>query len=249
MIRPADPRPAAPLLAIDTSTPIGSVAVGTSARVMAEVSVGVRARQAESLLPAIDFALRSAGVSTSGLGGVVVSGGPGSFTGVRIAGATAKGLVRALGVPFFAYSGLLAQAASAALHDRPVCALFDARRGEVYAAAYAFPGFSAVETRLEPAARTLDAVLGWAEETRTLAAARGGPDSQRMLFAGEGAIRYRDRIEGAGGVVAPPQLSSPRAAALLWLAGVDPARGRVSDPVAWEPDYLRGSGAERSVRG
>ncbi len=221
------------LLALDTSTPTGSVAVGRSERLLAEVVMGVAVRHAEALMPAIDFALGRAGLAPDALAGIVVAGGPGSFTGVRIAGAAAKGLARALGVPLYAYSGLLVLAAGAAAADRPVCALFDARREEVYAACYCFDG--GVSALLEPAPRPLGAVL------ETLS-------GERPLFVGDGALRHRARIEAAGGRVAPAHLAVPRASTLLWLVDVDPS-GRVDDVAAWEPAYLRPSGAERAACG
>jgi tRNA threonylcarbamoyladenosine biosynthesis protein TsaB len=223
-----------PLLALDTSTPVGSVAVGRASNLLAEVTLGGATRHAESLLPAIDFALARAAVRPAALAGIVVAAGPGSFTGVRIAGAAAKGLARALEVPLFAYSGLLVLAAGAAAADGLVCALFDARRDEVYAAVYDFAG-PAPRTRLEPAARALDAVLAEI-------------DGLRALYVGDGALRHRARIEAAGGRVAPPHLAVPRAAALLWLAQVDPA-GRIEDVAAWEPAYLRPPGVERAACG
>jgi len=222
-----------PFLALDTSTPVGSVAVGRGDRLLAEVVMGVAVRHAEALMPAIDFALGRAGVTPPGLGGIVVAGGPGSFTGVRIAGAAAKGLARALEVPLFAYSGLLALAAGAAACDGPVCALFDARRDEVYAACYRFDG--GVRTLLRPAPRPLASVL---EELA----------SERVLYVGDGALAHREAIEAAGGRVAPVHLAVPRAASLLWLVDVDPS-GRVEDAASWEPAYLRPSGAERATCG
>lgn len=223
-------------LALDTSTRLGSVAVGRGGEVLAEAAVGVRARHAETVLPAVDFALRSVGVEPAELTGVVVGGGPGSFTGVRIAAATAKGLVRALGAPLFSYSGLLALAAGLGAESRPVCALLDARRGEVYAACYRFPGYARVETLLEPGARGIDEVVDRLER-------------EQPVWAGRGALRYREALEAAGGAIAPGHRASPRAAALLWLAELEPEAGRVEAPGRWEPAYLRASGAERRARG
>ncbi|MBX6363490.1 MAG: tRNA (adenosine(37)-N6)-threonylcarbamoyltransferase complex dimerization subunit type 1 TsaB [Gemmatimonadetes bacterium] len=222
-----------PYLALDTSTPVGSIAVGRAGRLLAEVVLGVATRHAESLLPAVDFVLARAGVRPADLAGIVVAGGPGSFTGIRIAGAAAKGFARALGVPLFAYSGLLALAAASASADRPVCALFDARRGEVYSACYAFPGLAAVEERLAPAPRPLGTVLALLADAAP-------------LYVGDGALAHRAAIESAGGLVAPAHMAAPRAGALLWLADVHPA-GLVRHPEAWEPEYLRPSGAERNA--
>ncbi len=226
------------LLAMDTSTDLGSVAVGRSGELLAEVVAGVRARHAESLLPAVDRAIRLAGVELKAIEGVVVGAGPGSFTGVRIAAATARGLVRALGVPLFGYSGLAAVAAGIGAGDRPVCALFDARRGEVYAACYRFPGYAAIETLMAPAVVGLGEVL-----SRFGANGSGVPPA---LFAGDGATRHRPEIAAGGAEVAPPHLSVPRASALLWLASLDAASGRIPRPADWEPEYLR-EGGPRAV--
>ena len=223
-----------PYLAIETSTAIGGVAVGRGERLLAEVVVGVQARHSEVVLPAVEFALRAAGVPAERLAGVVVGGGPGSFTGVRLAAATAKGLIRALGVPLFAYSGLAALAAAVMAGDRPVCALFDARRGEVYAACYRFPEFARMEAILGPVACRIEDVL---RETAGMS----------PIYVGDGALRYRDAIERVGGVVAPPHAGAARASALLWLADLAPEAGRVDAPAQWEPLYLRAAGSEREA--
>jgi tRNA threonylcarbamoyladenosine biosynthesis protein TsaB len=136
-----------PLLAIDTSVAAGSVAVGEGARVLAEVSLGVSGQHSTALMPAVDAAVRWAGLTRAELGGVVVAGGPGSFTGLRIGAATAKGIVATLELPLWAYSGLLGAAAGCALPAPggtvSVCSLFDARRRDVYAAVYRFEEWGA----------------------------------------------------------------------------------------------------------
>jgi tRNA threonylcarbamoyladenosine biosynthesis protein TsaB len=223
--------PAGPVLALDTSTSVGSVAVGDGDALLAETVLRVGAGHSQALLPAMDRALRSAGLAPADLRAVVVAGGPGSFTGVRIGAATAKGIVHALGVPLYAYSGLLATAAGCWGAGRPVCALFDARRRDVYAACYRFG--RGVEEVLAPEALALDALLE---------RLRGEP----VLFTGEAALLHREEIEREpGGSVVPPHLAVPRASALLALLREAPERGRVPDPAQWEPEYLRASGAER----
>jgi tRNA threonylcarbamoyladenosine biosynthesis protein TsaB len=222
-------RGAGPILALDTSTVTASVAVGRGGELLAEALAGSRLRGADAILPAIDAVLRSAGVAPRDLEAVVVSGGPGSFTGVRLAAATAKGLVRSLGVPLYAYPGLMALAAGVGAGDAPVCGLFDARRGEVYGACYRFPGWSSVETLLAPAVLPLASLLAMLR-------------SWSPAYAGEGASRHRAQIEAAGCVVAPLHLTPVRASALLWLAEAVPAAGLVSDPGTWEPEYVRAPG-------
>lgn len=217
------------LVALDASTDLGSVAIGRGTELLGEVAVGVHARHAEALLPALDFLLRAARVEREAIRGVVVGAGPGSFTGVRVAAATARGLARGLGVPLHAWSTLAALALEAG-GERPVCAMLDARRGEVYAAVYRSAGRDRVETLLPPA--VLD-----------LAALRDAVRRHDPAFAGPGAERYAAELPG------PPIRAMPRSSALLRLAAADPAGGRIADAAGWEPDYLRASGAERERAG
>ncbi len=232
--------PAGPVLALDSSTHVGSVAVGDSEGVRAEVTLGAGPGHSSSLLPAVERAMHAAGVSRGELSAVVVGGGPGSFTGLRVAAALAKGMVQALGVPLLAYSGLLAESAVGWGAEGAVCALFDARRRDVFAACYRFPapisssGLPAVEVALEPTALRLDELI---ERLRQ--------DPPRLLV-GDAARMYREELERElGALVLPAHLGPSRASALVWLALWAPALAAAADAADWEPDYLRASGAER----
>ncbi|CAN5352266.1 tRNA (adenosine(37)-N6)-threonylcarbamoyltransferase complex dimerization subunit type 1 TsaB [soil metagenome] len=225
--------PAGPLLALDTSTAVGSVAVGEDGAASAEEVIRMGKQSSAELLPAIDRVLRAAGLQPADLAGVVVGGGPGSFTGVRVAAATAKGLAHALEIPLRAPSSLLAVAAVCAADPREVCALFDARRGDVYAAAYRFGG-GVPQERLAPVAIALHELLARYR------------DAEPPLFTGEGALLHAARIrEELNAEIAPAHLAVPRASALLWAACAAPELTRVVDAAAWEPLYLRAAGAER----
>lgn len=217
-------------LGIEAATPVGGIAVVRHGVLLAEVTLGLTTRHSELLLPAAEFALRAAGVERTLLDGIVVGEGPGSFTGVRIAAATARGLAAALEIPLYAVSSLSAAAAATGVRERAVCALFDARRGEVYAGCYRFAD-AGVEVLLAPVAAPLAEVLAQVE-------------AHAPVFAGEGAVRYADRLPRAP---LPPLLSPPRAAALVWLHEQAPEQGRVQAVAGWEPSYLRTSGAERGL--
>lgn len=225
---------AGPILALESSTSTGSVAVGDAGGVFAEVVRDVAGGHSAALLPAADEVLRAAGLQPTDLAAVVVGEGPGSFTGLRIAGATAKGMLQALSIPLYGYSGLLATAAAAWSAAGPVCALFDARRRDVFAACYRFGLPGGVTVEMEPAAMALDALIDLFAE------------GEVPLFVGEGALRHAAELERTlGARVGPAHLAVPRASALVWLAVTAPGKGRVEDPSAWEPEYLRASGAER----
>jgi tRNA threonylcarbamoyladenosine biosynthesis protein TsaB len=130
------------LLALDTSTPATALALGRldRERGTSELVAGVThddlARPASSLLAArISALLGEAGLTPRDLGALACGVGPGTFTGTRVALATAKGLAFALPCPLHALSTLAALAAGAT-RDGPVLALLDARRAEVYAARF-----------------------------------------------------------------------------------------------------------------
>lgn len=220
-----------PVLAIDSSTRSAYVAVEVEGRIAAEEAVTAQANASSALLPAVDRALRVAGVAPADVAAIVVGGGPGSFTGLRIAAATAKGVVAALRVPLYAYSGLLGFAAAHRDAGRAVCALFDARNREVFAGCWRFGG-AAVDEVLPISALGIDAVVE---------RLRGEP----VRFVGEGAALHRELLaEAFGGDAVAEEERSP-AAGLLWLARAVPDLGRVADAAAWEPEYVRAAGVER----
>ena len=226
--------PAAMYLAFDTSSPLGSVAVGQGANVLARVLIEHRAEHASRLVPAIDEALEEAGVDRPELAGVIVGEGPGSFTGVRVAAATAKGLTRALSVPLWAISSLAA--AALASDSGPVrYALFDARSDRVYGACYGV-GSADVQTLVAPHAGNLRDVLD-------------GDVPGGVVFVGDAADRHRAVIEGAGYWVADRNTVASLADGLLRYLGLRPDHLAIEDVEAWEPAYLRPSNAEPPWRG
>jgi len=121
------------ILGIDSATPLASIAVVDDARVLAEARSETTGHRAD-LLVLIDRVCREAGVAPGELDAIAIGAGPGSFTGLRIGMATAKGIAFAAGKPLWAVSSL---AALASLVDKPlVTAVLDARRGEIYAGVY-----------------------------------------------------------------------------------------------------------------
>lgn len=219
-------------VALETSTPVGSVAVGGPEGVRAEVTLRIEEMHSEVLMPALDFALATAGVARAQVRELVIGVGPGSFTGVRIAAAVAKGWWFATDAGLWGYPSTLALAADAgAAEGRPVCGLLDARRGEVYAAGYRF-GAGRIEELFAPTARAAS------ELAQELAR-----DGLRALCVGPGAAAYRSELEAHGHAVPPGPTAWPRARTLLWLRERWPEGGTILDPSRWEPLYVRDSGA------
>lgn len=224
--RSAD-RSAAAWLAVETSTRAGSVAIWKDGFAF-EQTLRIQGTHSERLVPAIEQALASAETRPEQVTDFVVGSGPGSFTGVRIAAALAKGWTMSRQTSLFAYPSLLAVAAGCGATG-PVCALFDARRGEVYAACYEVSDAGVTE-RLAPVASRIQDLLA------ELAARQLEP-----IFAGEGAEVNRGAIHAARreALILPSHLGLPRAASLLWLRSVATDLGRVVRPDTWEPLYLR----------
>lgn len=230
--------PEASVLAFDTSGEVGSVAVGRGSEaarwsfdVVSRVVIEERLEQAARLVPAIDEALRVADVDRTQLVGIVVGEGPGSFTGVRVAAATAKGLVHALEIPLWAISSL---AGAALAHDAgPVrYALFDARADRVYGACYGVGSARVIEL-VPPHAGTLRDVLA-------------GEVPAGATFLGDGARRHRAAIEGAGYPVDPSPGGSSIAEGLLDYLGLRSGNAPRVDSSSWEPTYVRAWSAEPS---
>lgn len=220
-------------LALDTATPWGSVAVGGQDGIIAEVAVGDR-RHAAAALPAITEVLRLAGAGFADLEGMVVADGPGSFTGLRIGFATAKGILHQHpGIALRLAPSLLALAWGARPYAAgPVAALYDALRGDVFAAVYAF-GEGRLETMLAPCL------------TQPAELIRATPPP--AIAVGDGAAMHASlMMEWTGRVPVGPPAGVPRAGALLDLLDVPGATTMVEDPTAVEPSY--GRLAEAQVR-
>jgi tRNA threonylcarbamoyladenosine biosynthesis protein TsaB len=128
------------LLAVETSTLAGGVALLDGERLRGEYLLDVRATHSERLMPAIDRLLADAGWGPGDLTGLAVAVGPGSFTGLRIGLSTVKGLALALGIPIAAVPTLDAMAAAMPFATLPVCPVLDARKGEVYCSLYRWDG-------------------------------------------------------------------------------------------------------------
>ncbi len=224
-------------LALETSGSLGSAAVGSGPRILSRVTLERPGGFSSGLIPAVAQALDEAGVRRADLAGVVVGAGPGSFTGVRVAAATGKGIAHALGIPFWALSSLEAAAfaeepAASIESERLRYVLFDARDDRVYAACYR-RGPAALEERIAPHATRLGEVLA-------------NVPSGDVRFVGDGAVRHQAAIEAAGHRVLPAPAGTPTADALLKLLALHPETVPVDGAGLWEPAYLKASNAERA---
>jgi tRNA threonylcarbamoyladenosine biosynthesis protein TsaB len=227
------------ILAIDTSTPVASVAIthGTMVDgcVLASFSWRGAVSHSSRLLTVIETVMTEARMTFPQLAGLAVGLGPGSFTGLRIAMATVKGLAMATGLPLYGVSSLDCLAA-AVVGERQVCAALDARKKEIYAGRYCLtPG--------EPP-RRLAAIV--AINPETIADWLDAP----CLFVGDAVPIYDQlwrRQLGERYQAAPVFYHHPSADVLGLLAG-DSHRMRASLPLATAaPMYVRASDAELNL--
>ncbi len=219
------------VLTIETSTPSETVAVVGDGSVLAEERREAGRGRADELLAAISSVLERSDTPLTGLGSIAVSIGPGRFTGLRVGLATAKGLALTSGLPVCPVPTLAALARSGGPFDGLVCAMLDARRGEVYGAL--FHGSGGYGQLLAEAALPPEVLVD-----RVGTSAAGDP----ILFVGTGATEYARVIEGALGAKAifpPGGVPAPVPLAVAAIAEAAPGlKGSALD--ALEPVYLRG---------
>ncbi len=227
------------LLGIETATASQSVALLEDQQVLAEASWSGPGTGGGTLLPMIDSLLREAQLSPGSIDAVAVSVGPGSFTGIRVGLATAKGFALGTNAKLFGVSTLEALAASYRLGQGTVCAVLHAGRGEVYAAFYRCEDGELRALRpeivLSPEALALETSL---------------PSHGDIHLIGDAVAAYRDRLQvafrGRARVTDEGLSAKPTAATVAQLALRQIRRnptGTLQEKEV-EPVYLRRAEAE-----
>ena len=227
------------LLAIDTTTRVCSVALGDQEKILAEYHLNVKNTHSQRLMPLIVSLFRDSGIDKSRLEGVALSIGPGSFTGIRIGMATAKGLCQGLNIPVVGVMTLDALAEACPFFPGLICPILDARKNQVYTALYR--GTAGDPEMLHPAAALSIDELG-----HRLAAYE-----DEVIFLG-------DAVESYGGALRQilgqryremPLPSRFNRAALVLQKGIKiwQEKGPVS-PYALKPLYIRLPEAERRLQ-
>lgn len=231
------------VLAFDTATAACTVAVTVGERVLSELTLQVPRAHSTRLMPLIAQALREARVERSELDAIAVGVGPGSFTGLRIGLATAKGLALALDRPVVPVSTLAAAAYGTGAQVGLVVPLFDAKRDQVFAAVYA-AGDRDPSTWVEVLGPVNLHVDELAERVRSL---RAGLNHtwQFVTLCGDAAEVQAARLDlGPAARVAAPGALLPRGAAVAALGLSLLERGGAIAPDMLAPVYLRKSEAE-----
>jgi tRNA threonylcarbamoyladenosine biosynthesis protein TsaB len=221
------------ILGIETATAQVGCAVGRHDGVVASFRAARERRHVETLVPAIEFTCRQAGVDLTDLAAVAVDVGPGLFSGLRVGVATAKAIAFALKIPMVGVASLDLLAFPVRHTDRLIVPAIDARRGELF---YAF--YRQVPGGVQ---RLTDYQVGRPEELVSELVARG----EDSLLVGDGPQRYPDLVTDVTGIEAGgPFTAHPSAAALVELA--HPLAMREEFVPSWElqPLYMRRTDAE-----
>lgn len=218
------------ILVIDTSGPVCGTAIMDEEKVYSEFTAQNSLTHSASLMPMIEATLDAAGVELHTLDALAAVTGPGSFTGVRIGVATAKGLAHGAGLPCIPVDALEALDASAGRFEGIVCPIQDARAGQVYGAAFRNHGRLTGDApmKLED---YLDRIRGMGEE---------------MMFLGDGVPVHRDRIRetlGERALFAPVHMNYLRPSAAGWIALHG---GKRTDYLGLQATYLRPPNAQKN---
>jgi tRNA threonylcarbamoyladenosine biosynthesis protein TsaB len=211
------------ILAVDTTTFRGSLAIVTEEAVEAEARLASARGHSRWLLSAVQMALDGLGLDPTDLDGFAVTVGPGSFTGLRVGMSSVQGLALATGRPCLGVSALDVLARASAGRAGTLVALIDAVRGEVFGGVYDGSGSPVRESRAGPVEEIVEGVEG------------------AVTVVGDGALKYRERIAKRlpGALFPDPDLYL--AAQLGRQALPALADGQGVAPKDLRPLYLRGA--------
>lgn len=224
------------LLALDSSGLVASVAVLEDDSLLAEYTVNYKKTHSQTLLPMLDTIAQMIELDLNNLDAIAIAAGPGSFTGLRIGSATAKGLGLALNKPLIAVPTVDALAYNLFDTDKLICPIMDARRAQVYTGIYRFEDHKLIPLENQMAI----SVKELAEKLNTV--------GQEVIFLGDGVSVYRqllDELLTVPHTYAPAHVNKQRAAAVGALGALYYKEGKFVDAAAHQPEYLRKSQAER----
>ncbi|MCR5837914.1 MAG: tRNA (adenosine(37)-N6)-threonylcarbamoyltransferase complex dimerization subunit type 1 TsaB [Lachnospiraceae bacterium] len=224
------------ILAIDSSSMVASVAIADEKITIAEYTINSKKTHSQTLLPMIEDMFEKSEIPKSEIDYIAVAGGPGSFTGLRIGCATAKGLGLAWDKPLVKIPTMDAIAYGVFGVEGVVCSMMDARREQVYAGLYRFVD-NEMQTIMEQKPVEVRELI---EQLNAM--------GEKVTFAGDGIEVYESIIKEAvttDYVFAPTHTNRNRAAALAALAVKYIEKNKVISAAELVPDYLRVSQAER----
>ena len=227
------------ILAIDSSSMVATVAVTTDGVLNAEYTINHKKTHSQTLLPMIDEICKTIELEMESIDAIAISGGPGSYTGLRIGSATAKGFGLALNKPIINVPTMDALAYNMFSSQYIVCPIMDARRGQVYTGIYRFDGTEMVTIK-EQCIIMIDELIYELDKI-------GMP----VMFLGDGVDTQKETIEtkmSSEHYYAPASMNRHKASALASLAEIYFQDGKYENAGNHKPEYLRLSQAERELK-
>lgn len=227
------------IICLDSSGLTASVAVLEDDQLIAEYNVTYKKTHSQTLLPMLDEIKKMIELDLTTVDAIAIAKGPGSFTGLRIGSATAKGLAQALDKPIIEIGTLEGMACNLYGSRDIICPIMDARRQQVYTGIFMFE--ETLQTLLPDSAMSI-------EELITKVTKIADEKNRKIVFLGDGVPVFKDAIVEALGdrvIFAPAHMNRQRAAAFGYLALEKLARGEVVSCYEHAPEYLRLSQAER----
>ena len=223
------------ILAFETSAKAASVALHDGKKLLGESYQNTGLTHSQTLLVMAQDLLQQCGLAPGDVTAVAVAEGPGSFTGVRIGVAAAKGFAWGAELPCYGVSTLEAMAKNLGVHQGYVCPVMDARRSQVYNAMFYVNCGKYTRIRDDRAISLKD--LG--EDVKKLA--------EPIFWVGDGSVLcYNSLLKEVPALILPPEhLQHQRAAGVALVAAEKLAAGEVGDGGTLTPNYLRLSQAER----
>lgn len=237
------------ILAIDSSGLTASVAIWEDDLILAEFLIHARKTHSQTLLPMLEAVREKTEFSMEEIDAIAVTSGPGSFTGLRIGSATAKGFGFALDKPIIPVPTLEGLAYNFYGTDRIVCPMMDARRNQTYTGLYQFvknaSGDYDMNVIKEQCAVPVEEIL----EACNAQARR--QDGVGVMFLGDGVPVFEEQIKRLVEVpyhFAPAHMNRQRAASVAALAAKYYEQGKILTAAEYAPEYLRLSQAEREKK-
>ena len=224
------------ILALDSSGLVASVAVVSDDNLIGEYTINYKKTHSQTLLPMLDEVAKMTELDLKTIDFIAVSAGPGSFTGLRIGSATAKGLALALDKQIVSVPTVDALAYNLWGSADVVCPLMDARRQQTYTGLYDFTD-GRMNTILPQCVVMIEEIVDQINEL-----------GRRVIFLGDGVDVFRDYINEHVKVdydFAPAMCNKQRASAVACLGQVLYEQGRAENAADHKPEYLRLSQAER----
>lgn len=224
------------ILGLDSSGIVASVAIVEDENLIAEYTVNYKKTHSQTLLPMLDELAKMTELDLDTIDAIAVAAGPGSFTGLRIGSATAKGLGLALKKPLVEIPTVDALAYNLYDANALICPIMDARRSQVYTGIYCFQDHKLVTLEEQMAVPVAELIEKLNERGKA------------VIFLGDGVPVFAKTIEETLKVpysFAPAHVNKQRAAAVATLAQLYVKEGKVVTAMEHVPEYLRVSQAER----